>query len=280
MSGVRRRLCPGLVALALLLPPLTLPGARLQAENTPAVPVVALIIDDLGQHPDHARRVAALPGPVACAFLPDLPHTRRGAGQCHEQGKEIMLHQPLQATAGNDLGPGGVTIDMTRDEVIATVTANLASIPHVSGMNSHMGSMLTRHPGHMLWVAQALQHFDQDAFFIDSFTTARSVARQIVAEAGLTHGRRNVFLDPEATPETIAAEFRRWLALAHRDGVAIAIAHPYPETLDFLETELPRLEDTHGVVLVPVRKAIEQQTEVLWPVYSSPSLPAARNSKP
>ena len=277
MAGVRWRLCPGLVPLALLL---GLLAAPLQAETTAAVPVVALIIDDLGQHPRHGQRIAGLPGPVACAFLPGLPHTRRGARQCHEQGKEVMLHQPLQAAAANDLGPGGVTIDMDRDEVIATVTDNLASIPHVSGMNSHMGSLLTRHPGHMLWVTQALHQFDPNAFFIDSFTTAQSVAHQIAAETGLAHGRRNVFLDPEPDPEIIEAEFRRWLALAHRDGVAIAIAHPYPETLEFLETELPRLKDAHGVMLVPVRKAITKQTEVSWPVYSSPSPPAAKSSKP
>ena len=261
---------PARTLLTCLLPVLLLGAPALTTADNAAVPMVALIIDDLGQHPGHGRRVVELPGPVACAFLPGLPHTRRGARQCHEQGKEVMLHQPLQAAAPNDIGPGGVTIDMERDEVIATVIENLASIPHVSGMNSHMGSLLTRHPGHMLWVTQALHQFDQNAFFIDSFTTAQSVARQIAAETGLAHGRRNVFLDPEPDPEIIEAEFHRWLALARRDGVAIAIAHPYPETLDFLETELPRLKDTHGVVLVPVRKAIAKQTEVSWPVYSSP----------
>ena len=268
-GGVRRLLHPGHAALVLLFTA-ALVSAPLQAETTPPAPVVALIIDDLGQRLNDSRRVAALPGPVACAFLPGLPHARRGAEKCHARGKEVMLHQPLQAAAGNNLGPGGVTIDMERDGVVDTVKANLASTPHVSGMNSHMGSLLTRHPGHMLWVMQALHQFDDTAFFIDSLTTAQSVARQIAAETGVAHGRRDVFLDPEPDTEIIEAEFRRWLTLARKNGVAIAIAHPYPETLDFLETELPRLEDEHGVVLIPVKAAIEKQTEVSWPVYSSP----------
>lgn len=261
---------PGHPVILALLVAGALAGLPAVADDSKQRPAVALIIDDLGQRSADGQRVAALPGPVACAFLPWLPHVEQTAERCHASGKEVILHQPLQAGVDDRLGPGGITMDMDRDEVVRTVADNLDAIPHVSGMNSHMGSLLTRHPGHMTWVIQSLHRHQPDSFFIDSVTTTGSIARRIAAETGLRHGQRDVFIDPEPDPAVIETQFGVWLEHARRYGIAIAIAHPYEETLGFLERELPRLEEEHGVTLIPVHQAIKQQTEVSWPVYSSP----------
>lgn len=212
------------------------------AELTETRPRIALIIDDLGYELTAGRRVVGLPGPVACAVLPATPRGRLLAELAAAAGKEVLLHLPLQAEDRDvDVDPGALLLDMSRDQFATAFENNLASIPHVSGVNNHRGSLLTRHPGHMRWLMEELQVRD-DLFFVDSFTTHRSVAMQLAAEAGVRAAKRDVFLDAVRSPQAVAAEFERLKRLARRHGAALGIGHPYRETLDFLETALPQLE--------------------------------------
>ncbi len=247
--------------------------------SAPATPQIAIVIDDMGRSLAAGRRVIALPGPVACAFLPHAPHTRRLAEQAHAAGKEVMLHLPMQSMAGRPLDAGGLTLDMTRTAFLRTLDEDLARVPHVVGVNNHMGSLLTRHPGHMTWLMQALR--DRGLFFVDSRTTHHTVARRIAFEQRLPSRRRDVFLDPEPGNASLQREFRRLLAIAREKGSALAIGHPYPETLAFLERTLPELAGT-GVTLVPVGTLIarQQEKDALWRLSSSHWPRVAKNSRP
>jgi polysaccharide deacetylase 2 family uncharacterized protein YibQ len=92
-------------------------------------------------------------------------------------------------------------------------------------------------------------------FFVDSFTTPQSVAMQIAAERGIAAARRHVFLDNDRSTEAIARAFADLAARARRDGLAVGIGHPYPETLAYLETKLAELE-AEQIVLIPVSEAV------------------------
>lgn len=221
-------------------------------------PRVAIIIDDLGYALDAGRRAIALPGPVTYAVLPGAPRTAILANNAHENGKEVLLHLPLQAYPGDQAQePGGINLDMSRQEFGATFEAALASVPHAIGVNGHRGSLLTRHPGHMQWLMEELLARD-DLFFIDSYTTHKSVALQLAREAGIRAMRRDVFLDPDRLPGTVAREFERMKQLARERGFAVAIGHPYPATLEFLERELPNLE-AEGLELVAISVLLGSQ---------------------
>ena len=63
---------------------------------------------------------------------------------------------------------------------------------------------------------------------------------------------RDVFLDNQRTEAEIAHEFALAVAKARKDGTAVLIGHPYPETLAYLERRLPLLEE-EGVRLVSVQ---------------------------
>jgi hypothetical protein len=53
----------------------------------------------------------------------------------------------------------------------------------------------------------------------------------------------------------VAREFERLKALARERGRAVAIGHPYPETLAFLERAIPGLVE-EGIDLVPLSELI------------------------
>ena len=218
-------------------------------------PRVAIIIDDMGYHLANGRRAIELPGPVSFSFLPGAPRARALAERAHALDKDFLLHLHLQA-ANDDAppAPSEIHLDMSRERVGYTFNEALASVPHVIGVNSHRGSLLTRHPGHMQWLMEEIR--DRDSlFFIDSYTHHESVALQIAVENNVEAIKRDVFLDPDPSPETVERELERLKDLARKRGSALAIGHPYPATLDVLERELPKLAD-EGFELVRVSELL------------------------
>jgi polysaccharide deacetylase 2 family uncharacterized protein YibQ len=176
----------------------------------------------------------------------------------------------MQAVEHANLDPGGLTLDMTRQQVVQTILEGLNRVPHVSGLNNHMGSLLTRHPGHMSWLMEVLQE-RQDLFFVDSRTTRQTVAQRLADEKGIPAVSRDVFLDYQPGEALIQTQFQRLLQLARKNGSALAIGHPHPATLKVLTRELSALED-HGVKLVPVSRLVQhrQERKSLWQLSLSP----------
>jgi polysaccharide deacetylase 2 family uncharacterized protein YibQ len=221
-----------------------------------SAPRIAIIIDDLGYHLAAGNRTIALPGPVACAILPGTPRADVLAKSAHEQGKEVLVHLPMEAVAEKGpFEPGAIRMDMSREDISATFNDAMESVPHAVGVNSHRGSLLTRHPGHMQWLMEDIRAAES-LFFVDSYTTHESVALQIATENSVPALKRDVFLDSDPAPEAVAREFERLKSLARERGLAVAIGHPYPVTLDFLEREIPRLVE-EGIELVPIRELID-----------------------
>ena len=252
--------CKSFRALAVWLTfALTLPLATMAQEATK--PRIAIIIDDLGYALDAGQRAIELPGPVAYAVLPGTPRGRQLAIAAHDSGKEVLLHLPLQA-AGNDspAEPGSITMDMSRESVHLAFAAALDSVPFAIGVNGHRGSLLTRHPGHMRWLMEEL-NARGELFFIDSYTTPASVALQLASEMNVAAIKRDVFLDNENSASAISHEFERLKLLARQRGVAVAIGHPYPATLEMLERELPKLR-SDGFELIAISTLLSEQRAV------------------
>jgi hypothetical protein len=229
----------------------------LPAVSHAAKPVIAIIIDDMGDKLGRGKQAIALPGRVTLSFLPHTPHAKSLANKAHAAGKEVMLHLPMESETELPLGPGGLTLHMTEQEVQKTIQDDLASIPHAKGINNHTGSLLTRHPGAMQWLMQAIKRHG-GLYFVDSRTTIHSVALQIALEHGLPATKRDVFLDHVKSRSAIKREFRDLLQLAKKRGYAVGIGHPYAETLRVLKQELPKL-DSMGISLVPVSQIVSMQ---------------------
>ncbi|MDO8907096.1 MAG: divergent polysaccharide deacetylase family protein [Pseudohongiella sp.] len=200
---------------------------------------LVLILDDIGYNAEAGRRAINLPGQVTYAVIPYTPHGKTLAEAAHRAHKEVMLHAPMSNLSGMDLGEGGLTLLQNEEEFLHTLRLALADIPHIKGVNNHTGSELTAAAQPMQWVMQELKQ--HGLYFVDSVTTNASVAATTAEQYQVPALRRHVFLDNVQTAEAIDFEFRRALALAHKQGFAVVIGHPYPETLTYLEAALPWL---------------------------------------
>ena len=105
----------------------------------------------------------------------------------------------------------------------------------------------------MIWLMRAVKR--HKLFFIDSRTTHKTVALEIALQENIRTASRDVFLDNDRSLYGIDKEFRRLLAVAKRRKTAIAIGHPYPSTLQYLEHALPMLK-REGVRLISVSEML------------------------
>lgn len=212
-------------------------------------PRIAIIIDDIGYHHERGLRAINLPAAITCAVIPRSPHGPRLAREAKRRGREIIIHMPMSANNGHTLDAGGIDTDMAPELISARIEEAFALLPQAAGMNNHMGSLATSNTDTMDSVMTALA--EHRAFFIDSRTSAASVAEATARAHGLGTLGRDVFLDNERNLMAINDQFNQLLRIARRRGTAIAIGHPYPETLEYLERVLPLMEEV-GIEVVPV----------------------------
>jgi len=196
---------------------------------------MVVIIDDIGDHPVLARNLVDLPFPVTLAILPNRPRTRSIEAMAASHGLELLLHQPMQPGTYPRVnpGPGAVFTDMNAEQVKTVLTENLSQVPHVVGINNHMGSAFTSDPVGMAAVMQVLKA--KGLFFMDSVTSAVSAAPEAARKAGVPFYRRAVFLDNVRNVRTILGQLKTAERHALKHGRAIAIGHPYGETLEALK---------------------------------------------
>jgi len=232
---------------------------------------VAIIIDDLGNARADVERTAKLPGAIACSVLPHTPYAGLAAEACRNSGKEVFVHLPMQPDDPTALpGPGALRVGQNRAQFRATLIADLDSVPGAVGVNNHMGSLLTRHITYMDWLMGELAHRD-GLVFVDSATTAQSVAMRLAGDYGLATARRDVFLDEDPSPEGIRRQWVRLLEIARSRGTALAIGHPHAATLDFLNDgmEAPASRDIMFVSVTELVRVSGKGGQQSWRRFSS-----------
>lgn len=207
------------------------PVARDEGKN----PRMVVVIDDIGDHPVMAKNLTELPFPVTLAILPNRPRTRSVEAMAVGQNVEIILHQPMQPGTYPRVnpGPGALFTDMEPERIKEILVDNLSQVPHVRGINNHMGSAFTSDPAGMDAVMGVLKQ--KGLFFLDSVTSAVSAAPEAARKHDVPFYRRAVFLDNVRNVRAILGQLKTAERNALKNGRAIAIGHPYGETLEALK---------------------------------------------
>ena len=209
---------------------------------------LAIIIDDLGSDRAAAQAIFALGYHLTLSVLPNHEHSMDIAKEAHRLGFEVMLHLPMQSVANEtpeaqELHPG-----MPASEVAALVDRFLQNVPDVAGVNNHQGSQATADAELMDELMPVLR--DRHLFYVDSRTTAATVAYDTAQDFGVPSAFRNVpFLDDVAEVATVREQLELALRAAREKGQVVAIGHPHASTLQALGEVLPRAQEL-GVHLV------------------------------
>jgi polysaccharide deacetylase 2 family uncharacterized protein YibQ len=209
---------------------------------------LAIIIDDLGNDRAAADAIFAMQCPITVSVLPNHPKSMEIAQEAHRRGYQVLLHLPMEAMGNErpeaqELRPG-----MSASEVSSMVDTLLQAVPDAAGVNNHQGSQSTADAALMDELMPVLR--EHNLFYVDSRTTAATVAYDTAQRLGVRSGFRNVpFLDDVAEVGAVRKQLQLALRDARKKGAAIAIGHPHAATLQALQDVLPEVK-SQGVRLV------------------------------
>jgi len=231
----------------------------LQSNTSLATPVqLAIVIDDMGNS-FHDLRALRLPTAITFSILPYTPHAKNISSIATKQGREVLLHVPMQAKAHNEkLGKGALMLTMQENEFKAELKKAVNYLPDATGVNNHMGSALTEHIKPMQWAMEILNK--QGLYFLDSRTTAQTIAESTAQISGTPALRRHVFLDNIKTNKAMEEQFQRAIKLGEEHPAVVIIAHPYPETLRFLARKFK--QKNTNIELVSLQELLPQSARL------------------
>lgn len=191
--------------------------------------ILYLVIDDVGYNLEQLNNYLELPFPMTFALLPGLEHSRTAQDRIAASGAEMLLHQPIEPLGDQDPGPGALYVGMQPEEMRCIINRNLEQLPKVIGVNNHMGSRGTADPQLMQALFSVLK--GRNLFFLDSRTTAETVAPAVARETGLPFSQRNVFLDNIEERIEIERALAAALEISRAQGYAVMIGHVWSREL-------------------------------------------------
>jgi uncharacterized protein len=235
-------------------PPPSVPEPK-EPSLTAPIGRVAIVIDDFGQDLEIAKEFASLPIPITFSVLPFERHSQEIAEFAHSHKREVMLHLPMEPQGYPKINPGSgaLLLSMSGDEIRKTLKTALDFSPHITGINNHMGSRFTEHAVPMGIVLDEISR--RNLYFIDSYTSSKSLGHTIARKLQIPAMRRDVFLDHNPSDDFIRSQITLLIRKAKIEGSAVAIGHPYKSTLRVLKAEAERFRQ-EGISVVSSRELV------------------------
>lgn len=200
---------------------------------------LAIVIDDIGYHPKEDAAIYALPKAISVAIIPVAPYAAQRNQQAQAQGRDVLIHLPMQPLQKIKIEEGGLSLGMSPAEVAQRVAQAKRIVSAAIGLNNHMGSAATANEPLMQGLMLALRQ--QNLFFLDSRTTPHSVAGKIAQAHGVSALQRHIFLDDSDALADVQRQFQQAIQYARKHGTAIAIGHPRKNTVAVLQQGLRNL---------------------------------------
>jgi len=237
-------------------PPIVRPSEPSRPESSAPMPLVAILIDDMGNNFRINNDFLKLDAPLSFSFLPTAPYTPKLAKRAKDLGKDVLIHLPLEPINSMiDPGPGVLRLSMDFDSMLQVLRKDLDAVPGAIGVNNHMGSKFTTSQRGMELILTEIKR--RGLFFVDSKTTHDSVAYVTARSMGIPAAERAVFLDHDNKKESIRREIKKMVKLSVDNGCVLAIGHPTSNTWRVLSEELPVVRKSASIV--PVHKILVGQ---------------------
>lgn len=226
-------------------------------EFPPTLAEIAIVIDDFGQNVEVAKKFLNIPLPITFSVLPFRPHSEDIVRLARSHGHEVILHLPMQPQEYPriDPGRGALLLSMSSSEIQKTLQSALDAYPGVSGVNNHMGSRFTESADSMKLVLTELHR--RNLYFLDSYTSDKSVGYSLARELDIPSRKRDIFLDHNPTEKFVRSQIKQLIRKAKIQGAAIAIGHPHDCTYKILAEQADRFR-REGIAVVPSGKLIQR----------------------
>jgi len=225
-------------------------------------PRIAVVLSGLGLS-DSATEAAInrLPAAVTLSFSPYARDLERWIALARARGHEVMLDLPMEPASfpTQDPGPQGLLTHLTAEENLDRLDWVLSRGSAYVGLAGAMGSRFTASRSDLEPVLKDIK--DRGLIFLDRRTTEHSVAPQVAQEIGLPVAVNNRSVDErQASRVAIDARLAQVERIALTDGFAVAMAQPYPVTIERLADWATELT-ARGFVMAPISALADQQAQ-------------------
>ncbi|MGL6173769.1 MAG: divergent polysaccharide deacetylase family protein [Cellulosilyticaceae bacterium] len=256
---LRKIMCIGILGVSSMASCVSSKAESMNDFQKPAY--VIIIIDDWGNNMAGSDEMLKLPIPLTGAVIPGMPFDKQDAEKLHAADKEVILHVPLEPEKGkkNWLGPKGITVGMSEEQVLKILNEAQQDLPYIKGMNNHMGSKAMKNEV----IVKALMKFAaiNQLYFVDSGTTNTTLSEKYTKINGMPFLKRSVFLDNTPSTEHVKGKLRELEEIAKEQGYAIGIGHVGPQkgphTASALKELIPQMQK-EGITFITVSELLEK----------------------
>lgn len=187
---------------------------------------IALLIDDFGYSQGRMVDIFLkdLDIPLTISVIPGTPQAKFVAEEAHNNGKEVIIHLPMQPKGKFNPHYKWIVLDrMNKKKVKSVIEEVTKDVPYAVGLNNHMGSLITTEEKPMRALLEALK--EKNLFFVDSKTSPNSIAFSLAQKMGIKSASREVFLDNKKNIDYIKGQFQELVSSAKTKGKALGIGH-------------------------------------------------------
>lgn len=221
---------------------------------------LCVIVDDFGGYQGELlEEFLALEPEVNFAVLPDLKYSVAVMEKSVQRGHCVLIHLPMEPLDYPKVDPGknAIFVDLDEKQIAERMEHFFEELPLAKGINNHMGSLATADETVMKIVLAHLKR--KNLFFVDSRTTASSIAYQEAQKMLVPALSRDLFLDNPAPSQAVLREREEQLAklmLNKKDVVVITHCHDRERLLQLKSFILKA--KTLGFELTPADRMFER----------------------
>ena len=222
-------------------------------QATTEQPRIAIVLTGLG-FSSRATETAIedLPPSVTLSFTPYVQKLPKWIAMARGNGHEVMLDLPMEPATypDDDPGPQALMTQLDERQNQQRLRWVIGRAEGYVGLAATMGSRFTGSEPHLKPILREIKA--QGLMFLDNRSSEASVVARVAQDLGLPHAVNNRTLDEGDVGQlTIDARLAQIERMALRNGASIAIARPYPATLERLREWVKTLE-SRGFELVPI----------------------------
>ena len=223
--------------------------------------LIAFVIDDWGYNRKNIDLVCQIDRPLTISILPNLWYSKEIAETIMKKSllHDIILHLPLEAKSNRARELNTILCDMEDEEILSILEGDIESVHGIIGVSNHQGSKATEDERVISVIFRMLKK--KGLFFLDSWTTSKSVCLDVARDIGLKCIRRDVFLDItdqtdlEHFEDYIRKQIKELADTAKKKGRAIGIGHNKKIMLEVLKDSIPELEK-QGIEIVSLKELV------------------------
>lgn len=226
--------------------------SKLKSHKAPnGGPKLAIIMDDISTNAQASELKKLSIKVTPSIFPPEKQHPK--TAELAKEFSVYMVHLPLQALNYTNEKANTLRTGDSKEKISQRIKDIKNDFKDVKYINNHTGSGFTSDFKSTLALLDELKN--SEIYFIDSLTTNKSTVLDASKKLGLKYAYRDVFLDNEQNVSKILKMINNAVAVAKKDGVAIAICHPYKSTFEALK--IAQKDAFKGVEVVYVDKIYE-----------------------